>query len=204
MKRTVRRVTTISATVLALVAVGMPANAATGNGNSVGTYFIDSTGINFPPPCSVVYNYTYASGPGYTGTYTDGIRTYNGPLTVTMTARQDITYLGQPAVGFEGPEGIYDDPQCTIPDANGWRAKATVLGSNAGNTVSCTYNTGTVTRRASQVTEWDMQGDCKINNGASSKTREVHVGQLGECRQTDLDAPPEKCDETNTWVATNR
>jgi len=200
---TPRRAATIGIALPLLIVLGMePADAATiGNGSSVGTYTIDSTSSNFPPPCSVVYNYTYASGPGYTGTYDDGVgNIYTGPLTVALTAYKDAFYGPLAVVGFENPEGIYQDSQCTLVDVDGWRSKAAVTTTPAGQ-VECNYE-GQYNRRATQATTWEMRGPCKIINGPSTLTREVHVGTLGECREIDLTDPqPEECDETNTWVA---
>jgi len=188
-----------------------PASAATGNGTSVGTYTIDSTGTG-QGICSVVYNYSYASDPGYTGTYTDvlGGQTFTGPLTVAWTADK-YSYNGTMIVGFENPVGQFMDPACTIPalpwtfSANTPAPTPTVSGSIAtpSSSVSCIYS-GTHSRTVA-ATVTTFEGECTVESGilgaSTTVTREVHVGEVLNCDESDNDPPPEACHENDTWVA---
>jgi len=199
--------------------VATPAGAATGNGTSVGTYTINSTGTG-QGICSVVYDYSYASGPGYTGSYTavtvpgpgPGLQTntFTGPLTVAWTAAKAYTYNGVAVVGFENPVGQFMNPACTIP-APPWTFSAntppptpTVSGSIAtpSSSVSCIYS-GTHSRTVA-ATETTFDGTCTVTSGgttSSTATREVHVGEVLNCDESDGDPPPEACHENDTWVA---
>lgn len=197
-----RAVVTTVVAVVTLMALGAaPADAATGNGTSVGTYTInnDLTGQGI---CSVVYDYTYQSGTGYTGTYSSGGASYTGALSVAWAAAKNYTYNGGAVVGFENPAGHFQDPACTIP-AGPWTIapNITVTGSNATGSVSCTYPTGTHDRDVAVTTTTFSGGTCTVTQGGTSSTtttNEVHAGEVLDCGEG---MPPTSCNENDTWVA---
>lgn len=178
--------TAVLGTVVGLVAfTATPALAAEGGGAGTGTTsFTVNAQKSGPPPCADV-SATYTGT--WTGVYTDGTRTYAGPLTATLSYR-----------AFANPAGTFTDFSCTVPGAAA--ATGTSSGSNATQSVSCSY-AGTF-QRVGQNTVANLTGTCTITvtglGSSTTPTSEVRMGVLVSCTGG---PPPSSCASVDQYTA---
>ncbi len=193
---------------LGLAVLAAPsAFAATGGGTASGGSMIghDPPFIGPYGPCVKINSLSFSettSTASYAVTLGGTTYRYTGPVTLTMDKTS--------AAGYAGPAGTFGyNTTCNFAPGAPYNVTGTVTGTNNnGDTVSCTYNSGSFSRvnpsggKGTDTAVASLNGTCTITvNGVpvTSSTNEVRDLSYTGCDML----PPNSCTDNDTFTASN-